>query len=72
MALGPGAMPADGGGDFSIGINAAYLDVWRFSVAYTHYFGKADTFLTGSDNSFSYKQSLKDRDFISVSLRRSF
>jgi Protein of unknown function (DUF1302) len=72
MALGPGAMPADGGGDFTIGLNGAYLDVWRFSVAYTHYFGKADTFLTGTDNRFSYKQTLKDRDFVSVSLRRTF
>jgi Protein of unknown function (DUF1302) len=72
MALGAGAMPAEGGGDFSIGLNGAYLDAWRFSVAYTHYFGSADTFLTGTDNRYSYKQTAKDRDFVSVSLRRTF
>jgi hypothetical protein len=71
MALGAGAFPADGGGDFTIGINGAYLDGWNFSLAYTSYFGKAATFLD-SNNSFSYGQSLKDRDFLSFFVRRTF
>lgn len=72
MALGPGVLPADGGGDLSVGLNGAYLDGWRFGLSYTHFFGPGDTFLTGSDNHFSYRQSLKDRDFVSLSVRRTF
>ncbi|RJG04614.1 DUF1302 domain-containing protein [Noviherbaspirillum sedimenti] len=71
MALGSGAFPADGGGDLTIGVNGNYLDAWQFSLAYTHYYGGAKTFLD-SNNSFSYGQSLKDRDFVAFSLRRTF
>lgn len=72
MALGPGTLPADGGGDLSLGLNGIYLDAWRIGLAYTHYFGAAGTFIEGSDNHYSYKQSLKDRDFVSLSVRRTF
>lgn len=71
MALGPGAMPADGGGDISLGINGVYLDQWRFSLSYTHYYGAADQFLTNA-NTFSYKQYMKDRDFVTFSVNRTF
>ncbi|MBI3368430.1 MAG: DUF1302 domain-containing protein [Burkholderiales bacterium] len=72
MALGPGTLPADGGGDLTLGLNGTYLDAWRIGLAYTHYFGAAGTFIEGSDNHYSYKQSLKDRDFVSLSVRRTF
>jgi hypothetical protein len=72
MAVGPGVMPSDGGGDFSIGLNGTYLDAWRFSLGYTHYFGPSDTFITGADNHYSYQQALKDRDFVALSIRRTF
>lgn len=71
MALGSGTFPASGGGDISVGINGSYLDAWQLSVGYTHYFGAAATFLD-ANNSFSYGQSLKDRDFIAFSVRRTF
>lgn len=71
MALGPGGMPATGGGDFSIGLNGSYLDVWRFSLALTHYFGPEGNFLD-ADNHYTYKQAMKDRNFISLSVRRTF
>lgn len=70
-ALGAGALPAENGGDITVGLSGAYMDVWRFTLAYTHYLGSAETFLD-SDNSFSYGQSLKDRDFVAFSLRRTF
>jgi hypothetical protein len=70
-ALGPGTFPADNGGDMSIGLNGLYLNDWRFSLAYTHYFGAEKAFLDAT-NSFTYGQSLKDRDFIAMSLRRTF
>lgn len=72
MAIGPGTLPADGGGDLSLGLNGTYLDAWRIGLAYTHYFGTAGTFIEGSDNHYAYKQSLKDRDFVSLSVRRTF
>lgn len=71
-ALGPaGAFPPEGGGDFSIGLNGTWEHVWRFSLGYTHYFGKGDTWLTPANN-FTYKQFLKDRDFVAFSVQRSF
>jgi len=72
MALGTqGAMPPEGGGDLSIGLNGAWEQVWRFSLSYTHYFGSADAWLTPA-NRFTYRQYLKDRDFIAFSVRRTF
>ena len=71
MALGPGPVPPAGGGDWTLGINGSYLDAWRFSLAYTNYFGHEDTFL---DSSFrpTYAQALKDRNFVALSVRRTF
>ncbi|MGB9498807.1 MAG: DUF1302 domain-containing protein [Dissulfuribacterales bacterium] len=48
------------GGDFSIGVNLDYLYVWKASLKYTNYFGSAN------------HQGLADRDFISLSLQRTF
>lgn len=72
MALGSGSFPGNGSGDLTIGVNGSYLDAWRFSLAVTHYFGTARPFLDLATNSFTYGQSLKDRDFVAFSLRRSF
>jgi hypothetical protein len=78
-ALGGGASIADGGGDFSLGVSGTYLDVWRFSLSATHFYGTANTFLAapagsppGTPQSFSYGQALKDRDFVALSLARTF
>lgn len=71
MALGPGNFPADGGGDFSVGVNGIYLDNWRVGLSYTHFFGPMDTLLN-STNAFSYKQTQGDRDFIALSVRTTF
>lgn len=70
MALGP-ALPPENGGDLTLGLNATYLDAWRLSLAYTHYFGREVT-LVDSRNAYSYQQYLKDRDFIAFSVRRTF
>ncbi len=74
LAVGP-AFPPAGGGDVSIGLNGVYLDAWRFSLSYTHFFGPKDVFMTTSPtglNAFTYQQSLADRDFIAFSLRTTF
>lgn len=70
-ALGSGSFPGAGAGDFTVGVNGSYLDTWRFTLAYTRYLGTAKPFLD-ANNSFSYGQSLKDRDFIAFSLSRTF
>ncbi|WP_310462640.1 DUF1302 family protein [Sphaerotilus sp.] len=72
MALGPLAMPSDGGGDISLGLNGTYLDAWRFSLSLTHYFGTVGTFQSGANNAYTYKQTLKDRDYVALSVRRTF
>jgi hypothetical protein len=65
------AMPPEGGGDFSVGVNGTYLAVWKFSLAYTRFFGSKGTLLDDGNN-FSYRQFLHDRDFVAMSLSRTF
>ncbi|WP_237171280.1 DUF1302 domain-containing protein [Pandoraea pulmonicola] len=67
----PNAWTPAGGGDITIGINASFRDAWRFTLAYTHYYGALGSFTTAA-NAFSWQQTLKDRDFIAASLRYSF
>jgi len=57
-------------GDLSIGLNGSYLDVWRFGLSLTHYFGAAAPFI--EDGHRTFKQSSADRDFLSFNLRRTF
>ena len=71
LAFGPGAMPPEGGGDISLGLNANYLANWYGSIAYTHFYGPKRTFLDNNNN-FTFQQNLKDRNFIAFSVRRTF
>ncbi|MHA4869937.1 DUF1302 domain-containing protein [Duganella sp. PWIR1] len=71
MALGPGGLPAEGGGDVNIGLNGLFRSVWKATLTYTHYYGSSGPFLN-SVNAYSYKQALADRDFVVFSLARSF
>jgi hypothetical protein len=75
--MGPFAYPAENGGDMTLGLNGTYEQVWKFNLAYTHFYGRAATLLDQPSNpaippSFTYQQSRRDRDFLSLSLRRSF
>lgn len=63
----------DKGGDITIGLNGEYQKTWKFGLSYTHYFGSEGPLLiaaTGYSNSF--KQYLRDRDFIAFNIQRSF
>ena len=73
LAMNPNTWIPEGGGDVSIGLNGSFRDAWRFTLAYTHYYGEAKAFndLT-ANNAFTWKQTLKDRDFIAASVRYSF
>lgn len=57
-------------GDISIGLNGAYLDVWRFGLNLTHYFGSSGPFIESGHRSF--KQAMGDRDYLSFNVRRTF
>lgn len=59
-------------GDFSIGINALYDQTWKFAAAYTKFLGPAGSAYVNPLPSFSFKQTLADRDFVSLSVSRAF
>ena len=68
------AFGPDKGGDASVGLSGNYQNAWFFGLNFTHYFGTAGnaTVLNGPGTKFTYLQSLKDRDFVSLSVRRTF
>jgi hypothetical protein len=59
------------GGDFNIGLTGVYEQVWRIGLAYTGFYGAEGTFLNAAQQQ-TFKQSLKDRDFISFAVQRTF
>lgn len=69
-ALGTG-FGADRGGDINIGIKGNYLNTWSLGLTYTHYYGPENTFLDANNN-YTFEQSLKDRDFVALSVSRTF
>ena len=60
------------GGDFSVGVNGDYLKVWKLSLNYTHYYGPEGLLSNTTTDTRYFKQDLKDRDFISFSISRTF
>jgi hypothetical protein len=68
------AFGADKGGDISVGVNGRYEDVWLIGLNLTHYYGAGATavMLVNGATQYTYKQALKDRDFVSLSVRRTF
>ena len=69
-ALGSG-FGVNHGGDLNIGIKGNYLNSWNLGLTYTHYYGPENTFLDADSHS-SYGQAMKDRDFVSFSVSRTF
>jgi hypothetical protein len=72
------AWGAEDTGDFSIGLEGNYLGVWQAALSYTKYIGKAVPFVdyTGTATYgrpiYGLGNALADRDFISLSIRRTF
>ena len=63
------------GGDFSIGVTGEYEQVWQFGLNYVHYIGREQSFLIPpNDNAayLSYGQPLRDRNFLSLNVKRTF
>lgn len=72
-SLGPFSTPPEGGGDWTLGLSGVYEQVWRFNLAYTHFFGPSGTLLDSAQvPSYTYLQTRADRDFVSLTVRRSF
>ena len=69
-AVGP-AFGVDKGGDFNIGLTGVYLNRWTASVNYVHFFGPLGSTLDNNSNA-QFKQALKDRNFVTLSLRTTF
>ena len=64
-------MLVDDGGDVSVGLNATYLNTWRAKIGYTHFLGNGGL-TTDSTGNHTFNQPLKDRNFISFSIERTF
>ena len=62
---------ANGPLDLSIGLNFTYLQVWKANFGYTHYLGDGEGGLNAAGQ-FNWNQVLKDRDFISFAIQRTF
>lgn len=68
--LGTGFSP-EGGGDVSLGLQFDYRKTWRGGISFTHYYGSAGG-IVDSSSALSGDQVYADRDFVSVSLQRTF
>lgn len=55
------------GGNYSVGLSGTYLNVWKFGLTYTGFYGSA-----GVDGTRPGDQNLRDRDFVSFNVRRTF
>lgn len=69
-AVGPG-FGVDKGGDVNIGLSGVYLGTWTASLSYVHYLGPEGPTLDNANNA-QFKQALKDRDYVTFSLRTTF
>lgn len=69
-AIGPG-FGVDKGGDLNVGLTAVYLGKWTASVNYVHFLGPQGPTLDNANNA-QFKQALKDRNFVTFSLRTTF
>lgn len=67
---------AEHGGDFSIGASIDYRKKFKFGMNLVHFFGAEGTFISSNmapqSTVLQYRQTNKDRDFISFSLQSTF
>lgn len=65
-------------GTATLGVDGVYQGVWQFSASYNKYIGKAEPFvnyqplLTGGHAVYSSGNPLADRDYVALSVRRTF
>lgn len=66
--------PSEHGGNVSVGLKGDYNRMWRFSLNYNKYLGDAGSIIQYNTPvpTLSYENFLGDRDFISLSVQRTF
>ncbi|WP_409488458.1 DUF1302 domain-containing protein [Pseudomonas promysalinigenes] len=69
-AIGP-SWGVDRGGDFSIGVDAVYLNRWNVGLSYVGFYGSEGPPQNAARQQ-QYKQTLKDRNFINLSVSTTF
>ncbi|WP_284615098.1 DUF1302 domain-containing protein [Aquabacterium humicola] len=69
-AVGP-AFGVDKGGDVSLGLGAVYLGTWYANFSVVRFVGPEGPTLDNASNA-QFKQALKDRHFVTFSLRTTF
>lgn len=67
-------MPPEGGGNLSIGVKADIEKTWQAGLNYTTYFGSSGSVIKYNTAvpELSYQNFHGDRDFISISVQRTF
>lgn len=69
---------ARGSGSANVGLEGNYLGVWQFALTYTTFIGKPVPFVdfapaaSGGSPIFGHGNPLADRDFVALTLRRTF
>ena len=72
------AWDARGNGSANIGLEGNYLGVWQFALTYTQFIGKATPFIdyspsrTGGSPYLGQGNAVADRNFVALTLRRTF
>jgi hypothetical protein len=69
-AVGPG-FGVDKGGDLNVGLTAIVLGKWTAALNYVQFLGPEGSTLDNTNNA-QFKQALKDRNFVTFSLRTTF
>lgn len=66
--------PSEGGGNVSVGLKAEYQKVWQASINATHFYGSSGSVIKYDTAvpELSYQNFHGDRDFISLSIQRTF
>ncbi|WP_437882945.1 DUF1302 domain-containing protein [Pseudomonas sp. LRF_L74] len=66
--------PAEHGGNISLGLKGEYQKAWQLGLNYTHYYGPAGSVIKYDTTvpELSYDNFHGDRDFISLSVQRTF
>jgi Protein of unknown function (DUF1302) len=69
-AVGP-LFAVNKGGDLNAGVSATYLNNWVVTLNYAVFYGPTGSALDNANNA-QYMQSLKDRNYVSASVRTTF
>lgn len=67
---------ASNAGDVTLGIKGKYQNTWNIALSYTAFFGSENTFTVADARTptrmLSFGQTLKDRNYLSLSVSRTF